>query len=106
MVDLSPFRRCSTGHPESVVICCDLRCQCFRTGGESGILSGPLVQTLCVQQNAADRSPYRHLRSITSGTVVTEETLINPTWPHYGMDGMDSVLRYTTKAHFRTNIVE
>ena len=49
------------------------------------------MQTLCVQQNAADRSPYRHLRSITSGTVVTEKTLINPDRPDCSMDGMDSI---------------
>jgi hypothetical protein len=49
-----------------------------------------LVQTPCIQQNAANRSPYRHLRSITSGTVVTQKTLINPDRPDSGMDGMDS----------------
>jgi hypothetical protein len=34
----------------------------------------------------------------TSGTVVTEETLINPNFPNYGMDGMDSVLPSTVQA--------
>jgi hypothetical protein len=58
-------------------------------GGESGNLSSPLVQTLCIQRTAANRSPYRHLRSITSGTVVTEKTLINPHRPDCSMDGMD-----------------
>jgi hypothetical protein len=60
-------------------------------GGESGILSSPLVPTLCIQQNATNRSPYRHLGSITSGTVVTENPLINPYRPDCSMDGMDSI---------------
>ena len=64
---------------------------CSKSGGESGILSGPFVQTLCIQRNAANRSPYRHLGSITSGTVVTEKTLINPDRPDCSMDGMDSI---------------
>jgi hypothetical protein len=34
---------------------------------------------------------YRHLGSITSGTVVTEKTLINPHRPACSMDGMDSI---------------
>lgn len=63
----------------------------LKIGGESGIRTSPLVQTLCIQRNAANRSPYRHLRSITSGTVVTEKTLINPDRPDYGMDGMDAI---------------
>jgi len=68
------------------------QCLCrYFDGGESGILSSPLLQTLCIQQNATNRSPYRHLGSITSGTVVTEKTLINPNRPDCSMDGMDSV---------------
>src|SRR5258708_33618765 len=43
---------------------------------------------------------YRQLRSITSSTLVTQETLINSNWPDYGMDGMDSVL--SAQARFRS----
>jgi hypothetical protein len=75
----------------------------MNTGGESGILSDHLVQTLCVQRDAANRSPYRQLRSITSGTVVTEKTLINPDWADCSMDGMDSIsaLRHKPALTFR-----
>jgi hypothetical protein len=61
------------------------------TAERVGFSQAPLVQTLCIQRNAANRGPYRHLRSITSGTVVTEKTLINPDRPNCSMDGMDSI---------------
>ena len=62
-----------------------------KTGGESGIRKGSFGQILWVQRDAANRSPYRQLGSITSGTIVTEKTLINAIQPHYGMDGMDAI---------------
>lgn len=74
-------------------------------GGESGILSSPLVQTLCIQQNATNRSPYRHLGSITSGTVVTEKTLINPRRPDCSMDGMDSIFPVTPQTSSCINTI-
>ena len=49
------------------------------------------IPILCVQRDAANRSPYRQLGSITSGTIVTEKTLINSIQPHHGMDGMDAI---------------
>jgi hypothetical protein len=36
-----------------------------------------------------NRSLYRCLLCITSGTCVAQETSINPNRPDYGMDGMD-----------------
>jgi hypothetical protein len=61
------------------------------------------VQTLCVQQDAENRSPHRQLRSITTGTVVTEKTLINANRSDYGMDGMDAISSSRHKPPSRIN---
>ena len=62
------------------------------------------MQTLCIQRNAANRSPYRHLRSITSGTVVTEKTLINPDRPDCSMTVWIRFPRPRHKPSFHLNL--
>jgi hypothetical protein len=99
------LQKAPTATPQEIRLVLAEKFGCLLTsknnGGESGILSGPLVQTLCVQRDAANRSPYRHLPSITSGTVVTEKTLIDSNWPDRSMDGMDSISLSTPQTSFR-----
>ncbi len=59
------------------------------SGGESGILSCPLLQPLSFQGDTGNCSPYQHLPFITRATYATQETLINHNCLPYGMDGMD-----------------
>jgi hypothetical protein len=73
----------SVNNPSKLLIICDLA---ERVGFE-----GSFGQILCVQRDAANRNPYRQLGSITSGTIVTEKTLIDHDRPDCSMDGMDSI---------------
>ena len=60
-------------------------------------------KAVCYSSRAFNKMPETvvltaSLGCITQGTLATQETLINPNWAAYGMDGMDSIFAVTPQA--------